>query len=81
VVLGIIGCKASFYGTNPRYTTGELKPTIRNSRATIIISDLDVAREAVSIAAKECDILKSKIIILDTVPTSKAPKNAKGFDS
>jgi hypothetical protein len=67
VVLGIIGCKASFYGTNPSYMTGELKHTIRNSRAKIIISGPDVAREAVSIAAKECDIPTSKIFILDTV--------------
>jgi 4-coumarate--CoA ligase len=48
IVLGIVGCGASFCGTNPSYTAGELKHTIRNSQAKIIICDSDIFGDAVT---------------------------------
>lgn len=81
IVLGIIGCGASFCGTNPSYTTGELKHTIRTSRAKLIICDPDVLGEAVITAVKDCAIPGSAILVLDTAATKQAEEKLKSFPS
>lgn len=78
MVLGIIGCGANFCGTNPAYTTGELNHTIRTSQAKIIICDPDVLGDAVTNAAKQCNIPPSNIFILNS---SQSSSSFKGFAS
>jgi 4-coumarate--CoA ligase len=81
IVLGIIGCGASFCGTNPSYTAGELKHTIRNSQANLIICDSDVLGNAVTTAAKDCGIPSSKVLVLDSAAALQAPAITQNFGS
>ena len=81
IVLGIIGCGASFCGTNPAYTTGELKYAISKCQAKLIICDPDVLRETITAAANDCGIPTSKILALDTIEASQPPANPEGFPS
>jgi 4-coumarate--CoA ligase len=80
-VLGIIGCGAAFCGTNPSYTAGELKHTIRNSQANIIICDPDVLGDAVTTAANDCGIPNSNLLVLDSPSASQAPSISQSFAS
>jgi 4-coumarate--CoA ligase len=81
IVLGIIGCGASFCGTNPSYTAGELKHTIRNSQAKLIICDSDVLGNAITTAAKDCGIPSSKVLVLDSAAALQAPAITQNFAS
>jgi 4-coumarate--CoA ligase len=81
IVLGIIGCGASFCGTNPSYTAGELKHTILQSQAKLIICDPDILGDAVTTAVSESAILGSTILFLDTPPTLQTEVKLKRFPS
>jgi 4-coumarate--CoA ligase len=81
IVLGIVGCGASFCGTNPSYTAGELKHTIRNSQAKIIICDSDIFGDAVTTAANDCGIPTSNFLLLDNAVMSPSSGQSQGFAS
>jgi 4-coumarate--CoA ligase len=82
LVLAAIGSQASFCGTNPSYTSGELKHAFRSCQAKLIICDTDVLGENVTSAAKDCGILSSQIFVLNNISSSpQSEENHKGFSS
>lgn len=65
VVLGIIGAGGIFTGTNPSYTSFELKHHVKSSKACFIVSEPEIVG-TISDVARELRIPKSHILILDT---------------
>ncbi|KAF2476219.1 putative AMP-binding enzyme [Lindgomyces ingoldianus] len=65
IVLGIIGFGGVFTGTNPSYTTHELKHAISASKAKCVISEPEIL-EAITAAAKDVPIPSSRILVLNS---------------
>ncbi|OCL09846.1 AMP-binding enzyme [Glonium stellatum] len=69
IVLGIIGAGGIFTGTNPSYTSFELKHHVENSKARFILSEPEIL-DTISNVAQDLGLPKSRILILDTANQS-----------
>lgn len=77
LVLAAVGLGGMFCGTNPSYTSGELKHAFYSSQAKLIVCDTDVLGDNVTSAAKDCGISSSQIFVLNT--TSSSPQSEESF--
>jgi acyl-CoA synthetase (AMP-forming)/AMP-acid ligase II len=66
--LGIIAAGGVFTGTNPSYTSFELKHHVKASKAKMIISEPEIL-DTIRIASSELNIPKSNLLILDDFGT------------
>lgn len=64
--LGIIGAGGIFTGTNPSYTPYELIHHIRTSKSKYIVTEPEML-ESILIAAKECNLPRSNILIFNVL--------------
>lgn len=64
--LGIVGAGAIFAGTNPSYTSFEIAHHMRTSGTKFVITEPEML-ETVLVAAKDCKIAKSNVLILDVL--------------
>lgn len=72
IVLGIIGFGGIFTGTNPSYTSNELKHAIQASKARLVIAEPDLL-ETISNAANDIGLSSSSILALDSTNQSVPP--------
>ncbi|KAJ9630887.1 hypothetical protein H2203_001414 [Taxawa tesnikishii (nom. ined.)] len=70
--LGIVAAGGIFVGTNPSYTTAELRHHISTSGARFLIAEPRICANAIA-AARECGILKSHIWMFDAFDRSTFP--------
>lgn len=79
LALGIIATGAIFAGTNPSYTSFEIAHHIRTSATNFIITEPEML-EPVLAAAKDCNIAKSNILILNVLGQA-VPEGFSSWDT